>query len=413
MADRTAFSARRNMQDAPSRAKAQNGLRLRMASLTCAVLSLLAVRPAFAASPSVGDILRKVGYVYSQLQNYHIVARRDEVFLDQQAGSSQVSVIKMDAAPGRIRVMLTGEGPNLLIVSDGKTTWHYSPARNEYTVRETIRTPGASGTPEQTENQTDVMNQMQDLLVGRLVKLWQYEKQATLEGTQEIEFQGRKTPCYEVVFHLENLTDHFWIDQSSFLVLQEQSIETMPSAGRRSLLNDTIRIKEFGANATHPASFFKFTPPSKSRRVAVLNIPGVRESFAGASAGEFTLKDIEGKEVSLSDFRGKTVMLSFWATWCPPCKEELPALQKIHEQHQDVVVLAVDDENKATIRNFLKEKQFGFTALVDRKRTLFKKFSIRFIPTVIVINNEGFITHEVVGWEGPEELLAAIGAGGK
>lgn len=398
------------MQDAPPRAQARTPLSFLLASAACAVLSLLAVRPVFAASPNVGDLLRKVGYVYSQLQNYHIVARRDEVFLDQQAGSSQVSVIALDAAPGRVRMVLNGEHTNLLVVSDGKTTWHYAPASNEYTVRKAIGVPGG---PQNTASRNDVLGLMQDLLVGRLVKLWQFEKRATLEGTQEIEFQGRETPCYKVVFHLESLTDRFWIDQLSFLVLKEQSIETMPSAGRRSLLNDTIQIREFGANAIHPAGFFKFTPPSKSRLVAALNLPGVRESFTGAAAGNFTLKDVHGKTVSLRNFQGKTVLLSFWATWCPPCKEELPALEKISEQHHNVVVLAVDDEPRAIIRNFLKDDQYGITELVDHKKKVFKKFAIHFIPTVIVINNEGLITHEVVGWEGPEELLAEIGAGGQ
>ena len=94
----------------------------------------------------------------------------------------------------------------------------------------------------------------------------------------------------------------------------------------------------------------------------------------------------------------------------PPCKEELPTIQKIFEERKDVVVLAVDDENKTTISNFLQAKNYSFTTLMDHNRKLFKKFGIRFIPTVLVINGKGVIAHEIVGWEGPQKLLSAIEA---
>lgn len=136
-----------------------------------------------------------------------------------------------------------------------------------------------------------------------------------------------------------------------------------------------------------------------------------QQRLVGAAAGNFTLKDVKGKQVSLSDFKGRTVLLNFWATWCSPCNEELPAIQRIYEHHKDarnVVILAVDDQNKATIRNFMQEKHYTFTALLDHKRTLFKKFNVRFIPTVIIINKQGTITGEIVGWHGPQKLLAAL-----
>jgi peroxiredoxin/outer membrane lipoprotein-sorting protein len=380
-------------------------------SAACVVASLLTPPAAYSAMPKVGDILRKMGSVYSHLQNYHIEAVRQDVFLEARFGSSQRSVITLDAdAEGRKRMRLTGEGPNVLIVNDGETTWHYAPHKNEYTERKTVPLSGVPGSVERAPIQIDLLGQIEDLLVARYVKLWQFEKQATFKGSAVVEFQGMKTPCYQVVFHLKDLTDQLWIDQSSYLVLQEKSVQTIAGSERRSLVSDTIRIREIGVNASHPPDFFTFTPPADSQRVAALNLPGIREGFTGAGAADFTLKDVEGRQVSLSHFRGKTVVLSFWATWCPPCKEELPTLQKIFDERKDVVVLTVDDENRATIRNFLKDKQYGFTALLDRKRTLFKKFAVHFIPTVFVINDQGLIIREIVGWKGPEELMAALKA---
>ncbi len=140
----------------------------------------------------------------------------------------------------------------------------------------------------------------------------------------------------------------------------------------------------------------------------------LRKSIIGTTPADFTLPDIEGQEVRLSDFRGKTVMLTFWATWCAPCNAELPTVQEIYEEYRDngLVVLAVDDENQATVREFLRAKHYSFTALVDSKRTVFREFAIHYIPTAFVINPDGIVTQEVTGWEGPQRLLEALRAAG-
>ena len=409
MAGSSAISKQRNRQGVPSALKARKRTSTLWVCFACFGVSLLMARAAFSAVPSVGDILRRMGSTYSQLRNYHIVAVRQDAYVEPRLGSSQSSVITLDAdGKGRMRMNLTGEGPNILIVNDGKTTWHYAYGKKTYTERKQVEAAAGPGTPDRDADQVDLLGQIRNLLVGRYVKLWQFEKQASIQGEQTVEFQGRKTPCYRVVFHLKDLSDQLWIDESSYLVLREETVQSIADSERRSLVTDTLRIREIGTNATHPAGFFTFTPPEGSHRVAALTLPGIREGFTGASAADFTLKDVEGRQVRLSDFKGKTVVLAFWATWCPPCKEELPVLQKISEERKDVVVLAVDDENKAMVRDFLTDKQYSFTALLDHKRMLFKKFGVHFIPTVFVINDQGLITNEIVGWKGPEELMAAL-----
>ncbi len=142
--------------------------------------------------------------------------------------------------------------------------------------------------------------------------------------------------------------------------------------------------------------------------------PALQKSIIGSAAADFTLRDVEGHQVQLSDFRGKTVLLAFWATWCPPCKEELPTLQKIYEQYQDkdLVILTVDDEEPATIKDFLRAKHYSLPALVDSNRAVFKEFAVHFIPTAIVISPDEIVTQVVTGWEGPQRLLEALRAAG-
>ncbi|HUZ45962.1 MAG TPA: redoxin domain-containing protein [Terriglobia bacterium] len=370
----------------------------------------VAARPAFSASPDAGKILREVSAVYSRLQDYHLVAVVKESAVRPGTTSSRRSVITLDAAgAGRVRMSLTGGSSNLLLVSDGGTTWRYAPAQNEYTEREmsaAVAEPGA-------QEQNDLLGQMQDLLVGHFGRLWKLKNAVTFKGSAKVQFQGRKVPCYRIVLHWKDLTEQLWIEKSSFLVLRETETHLMGTAVGLSYVSGTLDVTEINAHATHARSFFTFTPPAGARRVLLLDLPGVPKGLVGSPAGDFTLPDLGGRQISLSDFRGKTVVLSFWATWCTPCRKELPEVEKIYEQYKDknVVVLAVDDENQATVRSFLKDHHYGFTALVDQQRTLFKKFVVRYIPTVFVINGKGIIVRHIVGLENPEQLLEAIKAG--
>ncbi|WP_455663055.1 redoxin domain-containing protein, partial [Pradoshia sp.] len=85
----------------------------------------------------------------------------------------------------------------------------------------------------------------------------------------------------------------------------------------------------------------------------------------GAQAVDFTLKDLEGQEVSLSDYKGKKVFLNFWATWCNPCKEEMPEMEKIHQKYEDVAILAINLDTDEDIQGFMDEHGLSFKALLD------------------------------------------------
>jgi peroxiredoxin len=147
---------------------------------------------------------------------------------------------------------------------------------------------------------------------------------------------------------------------------------------------------------------------------ASAQVSGEQRSIVGSAAADFTLPDVEGRQVRLSDFRGKTVLLAFWATWCLPCKEELPTLQKIDEQYRDkgLVILTINDEAPATIRDFLRAKNYSLPALVDSNRVVFREFAVHFIPTAVVINPDEIVTQVITGWEGPQRLMEALRAAG-
>jgi peroxiredoxin len=118
-------------------------------------------------------------------------------------------------------------------------------------------------------------------------------------------------------------------------------------------------------------------------------------------APDFTLKDLNGKTVSLRDLRGKVVFLNFWATWCPPCKLEMPKMEELHKElsSRGLVILAINfQEGPQEIREFFKEHNLTFTALLDRKSEVFGLYQAWSLPTTYLINRNGEIVGKVIGY---------------
>ncbi len=121
---------------------------------------------------------------------------------------------------------------------------------------------------------------------------------------------------------------------------------------------------------------------------------GVREApEIGALAPRFTLEDTHGTEISLEEHRGKVVMINFWATWCPPCRQEMPGIQNQFEKHDgDLVVLAIDnDEPLSQVRDFQQELDLTFDILMDPSARVNLLYQVRSYPTSMFIDENGII----------------------
>ncbi len=120
----------------------------------------------------------------------------------------------------------------------------------------------------------------------------------------------------------------------------------------------------------------------------------------GLRAVDFTLTGLDGQKVSLSNFRGKNVYLNFFATWCPPCKSEMPYMEKLSKEYKDknLVVIAVDlGEGRDTVEDFISKNQYSFKVLLDSKQTVAEKYAVTSIPASYFIDKNGIITEAVVG----------------
>jgi len=122
---------------------------------------------------------------------------------------------------------------------------------------------------------------------------------------------------------------------------------------------------------------------------------------------DFTLPSLSETNITLSDYRGQVVLVNFWASWCPPCIAELPAINTFYErkQEQGLVVLAInDEEDKATIEDFMADKGFSFTVLLDSKGTVMKGYGVMALPVSFIIDRNGFIRHIHRGELSPQQL---------
>jgi peroxiredoxin len=130
---------------------------------------------------------------------------------------------------------------------------------------------------------------------------------------------------------------------------------------------------------------------------------GFQVPKTGVSASEFTLASYDGKKVSLSSYKGSLVFLSFWATWCGPCKQELPSVEALYEKLKDkgFTVLAVDlMEDTGVVGSFIKANGMTFPVLLDSDGKVGGMYDAGSIPTNYLIDRKGNILARIVGYDG-------------
>ncbi|MBP6471093.1 MAG: TlpA family protein disulfide reductase [Chloroflexi bacterium] len=138
-------------------------------------------------------------------------------------------------------------------------------------------------------------------------------------------------------------------------------------------------------------------------------IPGPVQT--GQPAPDFTLAMLNGRETSLSDYAGQVVVVNFWATWCPPCKAEMPAINAYYEANQDkgFVVLGVNaHEDAGTVSRFIESTGFTFPILLDDYGKVEQQYQINSFPSTFVIDRDGQIVYIHIGLISPETLAAVV-----
>ncbi|OJX45995.1 MAG: hypothetical protein BGO78_03675 [Chloroflexi bacterium 44-23] len=137
----------------------------------------------------------------------------------------------------------------------------------------------------------------------------------------------------------------------------------------------------------------------------------IQRAVKGQPLGDFSLLDLHANEIHLSDYRGKIVLINSWASWCPPCMAEMPALEKFYQQNKghNFEILAVNaGESQATAQNFVRRSGVSFPILLDEDASTLTAMGINGYPTSILVGPDGNVLHIHIGLFFPEDLEKEI-----
>ena len=131
----------------------------------------------------------------------------------------------------------------------------------------------------------------------------------------------------------------------------------------------------------------------------------------GKLAPDFTLNDLSGKPVQLSSLKGKVVLLNFWATWCPPCREEIPSMVRLNQAMQgkpfQMLAVSIDEGGKDAVEAFFRKGGVSLPALLDSDGKVARRYGTTGVPETFVIDAKGVIVEKVIGpedWSSPDVL---------
>ncbi len=129
---------------------------------------------------------------------------------------------------------------------------------------------------------------------------------------------------------------------------------------------------------------------------------------------DFTLVDLKGKSWSRKSMQGKVVLVNFWATWCPPCRKEMPDLEALHKQFRKrgLVILAITDEDASKVKPFIAEKGISYTVLLDPGRKVNTLFHVMGIPKTFIYDRKGKLAAESIDMRTRRQFLAMLAQAG-
>ena len=129
----------------------------------------------------------------------------------------------------------------------------------------------------------------------------------------------------------------------------------------------------------------------------------------GKPAPDFTLSDLSGKQVQLSSLKGKVVLVNFWATWCPPCREEIPSMVKLNQMMQgknfQMLAVSIDERGKEAVQEFFSQAGVTLPALLDTDGSVARRYGTTGVPETFIVDTKGVVRKKVVGavdWSVPD-----------
>lgn len=330
------------------------------------------------------------------------VSRTYKLATENQASKRQLII---DLSTGRWRESFVSGSGNYIRIFNGSDLFSLEDGNDEEYVRVKRRpkdpdpAPAPYGTTDADWSKAVELGRQPCGLAGR------NDLCVTLEVPLKPWARNNGDSMRKMVKGVERLVVHL----DSGLLLTVRIVEAFENRNS-SYQEDTIyTLKQMSYGTQADANLFRL-PSREMREVKELspwNAAKIRKELAGHPAPGLLLKDLQGQPVSLSAFKGKTVLLDFWTTWCPPCRADGPALDKLFLKYgkQDLMIVGVSvSEDRSIVEKFLKEHPHNFPVVLTSENEMPRPYQIGTFPTYIVIDRDGTVASAVEGDQGFSEL---------
>lgn len=263
---------------------------------------------------------------------------------------------------------------------------------------------------------------------------------ALLGQKKEIAWSAQEKPIYEQIRNIRNVPDNARGKVTTDLALQIRQLPASPNKLRLAFgLANRATEGDFGHDtlqqvATTLADAIKEESPTGQapyvELASLVRYEHVQASldspqFAAAMAkleaddqkrqqADFTLTDLNGKAWTLKDLKGKVVLLNFWATWCPPCRKEMPDLEALYQHFapQGLVILGISDEEAGTVHPFISQQGISYPVLLDPGRKVNEIFQIEGIPKTFIYDRDGKIVAQSIDMRTRGQFLEMLAQAG-
>ena len=262
---------------------------------------------------------------------------------------------------------------------------------------------------------------------------------------QEVVWSAEEKPIAEQIHGLRQLSDDVRAGVTKQLALQIRQLPATPNKLRLAVglanlstegdfghdtlqevattLADTLRQQPAPDDHGQPAApYLELAQLVRYEHLqASLDVPQFKAAMAKLEAddqrrqeADFTLTDLQGKTWSLKELKGKVVLVNFWATWCPPCRKEMPDLNTLYQRFRDqgLVVLAISDEEADKVKPFIAERNVSYPVMLDPGRKVNELFQVEGIPKSFVYDPEGKLVAQSIDMRTQKQFLEMLGQAG-